>query len=106
LTRAQARSQFKWTDAKLVALLTQVVDADVNAFRTYKAGGEKASQKAAWTDEPEGLLPLLFKHEAFKDVSPECMPKYTSMLQTIDRLLEVCPSLTHDRIAIGAHRRW
>jgi hypothetical protein len=85
-----------------VALLIQVVSAGVKAFKTYKeADGEKWSQKAAWTAEPEGILTLLVRHEAFEDVPPESMPKCTSVLQTIKRLL--VPTTRPGTIEIDAH---
>jgi hypothetical protein len=85
----QAAPKFKWTDERLSALLIQVVDAGVKAFTTFKAGGDKTSQKTVWTEEAQGIMPLLTRHTAFEGVAPETMPKYTSVLQTIDRVLEV-----------------
>jgi len=83
-TNADAKGRMTWSASMDTALLAQVILTGVKAFVTSKANTakmkpeEKWNQEHAWTNEEDGILPMLWQGDAeFKKFK---MPAYGSVL--------------------------
>ncbi|KAL1526021.1 hypothetical protein AB1Y20_020842 [Prymnesium parvum] len=81
LNPGSEKKRITWGRERDVALLTQIISTGIRAFVTSKANTkamreeEKFNQGDAWTNAEDGILTMLWKHEAFQVFSSTS--KYT-----------------------------
>ena len=84
------QSRIKWTEARNIALLAQIVVKGVAAFVTSKANSKEKTynQAEAWANEEDGIIPLLWQHPEFAGVQQPAMQSVINHVTAADGLLK------------------
>ena len=97
-TDATREKPTNWTEPALMeAILTQVLASGKQAFMTHKANvkanpnmgieGVQYNQKEVWTNERDGIIPMLKKHPQKLFANVNWPREHVSLVQAVERFL-------------------